>query len=94
MHQLRVQAAARGMPIVGDTAYGARCGWATELGGSDREREAIALHAWRIAFTDPDTKEPRAIEAPLPESWPAACTELVAAARPAAVRGPEPSPNA
>lgn len=94
MHQLRVQAAARGMPIVGDTAYGARSPWVAQLGGSDRQWEAIALHAWRIAFTDPDTKEPRAIEAPLPEAWPAACTELVAAAQPAAITKPEPSPNA
>lgn len=93
MHQLRVQAAARGMPIVGDTAYGARCTWAAELGGSDPQREAIALHAWRIAFTDPDTKEPRAIEAPLPRSWPAACTELMAAVQPAVITRPGPSPN-
>lgn len=94
MHQLRVQAASRGMPIVGDAAYGARCGWAVKLGGSDRERDAIALHAWQIAFTDPDTKESRAIEASLPESWPAACRKFLPAARPAAVTGPEPSPNA
>jgi 23S rRNA pseudouridine1911/1915/1917 synthase len=91
MHQLRVQAASRGMPIVGDTLYGARCGWAAESGGGDREREAIALHAWRIAFTDPETKEPRAIEAPLPESWPAACTKLLVAAESAAITKQGPS---
>lgn len=94
MHQLRVQAAARGLPILGDSRYGARCGWVAELGGGDREYEAIALHAWRIAFTDPDTKELREIEAPLPKSWPVAYQELLATVRPATVTGQAPSPHA
>lgn len=94
MHQLRVQAAARGMPILGDARYGARCGWAAAVGVGDRQSDAIALHAWRIAFTDPDTKEPQEIEAPLPKSWPAAYQELLAAVRPATVTRPAPSPHA
>lgn len=71
MHQLRVQAAARGLPILGDVMYGSR--------RDDPAAAGIALHAWRIAFTDPDTKEPRELEAPLPEAWPAACRECLAA---------------
>jgi 23S rRNA pseudouridine1911/1915/1917 synthase len=71
MHQLRVQAAARGLPILGDVVYGSR--------RDDPAAAGIALHAWRIAFTDPDTKEPRELEAPLPEAWPAACHEFLAA---------------
>ncbi len=70
MHQLRVQAAARGLPILGDVVYGSR--------RDDPAAAGIALHAWRIAFTDPDTKEPRELEAPPPEAWPGACREFLA----------------
>jgi 23S rRNA-/tRNA-specific pseudouridylate synthase len=56
MHQLRVQSAHRGHPIIGDIRYGARQDPAWDeaiepdryLGG-----EAIALHAWRLGFHDP-----------------------------------------
>ncbi len=83
MHQLRVQAAARGMPIVGDTSYGA----------ADLHSDTIALHAWRIAFTDPDTKERLEIEAPLPEAWPPACREFLATAGLSPVTRPGSSPS-
>jgi len=66
MHQLRLQAASRGLPIVGDELYGG-----PPLGiGDDRERP-ILLHAWRIAYADPDTGEAIVVEAPLPPHWPA-----------------------
>lgn len=83
MHQLRVQAAARGTPIVGDTVYGACGDMAADpergcwFGGTDAWSMRIALHARRIAFTDPDTKKPVMIEAPLPEYWPPACHEML-----------------
>lgn len=65
MHQLRIQAASRGLPIVGDELYGG-----TPLGaGASRDRP-ILLHAWRIAYDDPDTAERIVVEAPLPEHWP------------------------
>lgn len=83
MHQLRVQAAARGMPIVGDTLYGA----------ADPQSDAIALHAWRIGFTDPDTKERVEIEAPLPEAWPQVCREFLTTAGLSPVTRPGSSPN-
>lgn len=83
MHQLRVQAAARGMPIMGDIMYG----------DGDPQSDAIALHAWRIAFTDPDTKERIEIEAPLPEAWPPACRECLAAVGLSPVTGPGSSPS-
>lgn len=70
MHQLRLQAAARGMPIVGDDLYGGPpADWAGAVTDDPRTRP-IALHAWRIAWTDPDTGEPREAEAPLPAWWP------------------------
>lgn len=68
MHQLRVQAAARGLPIVGDTLYGAPAG--PDAAAEPRQRP-IALHAWRIAYADPDTGEIIRIAAPLPAGWPA-----------------------
>jgi 23S rRNA pseudouridine1911/1915/1917 synthase len=65
MHQLRLQAASRGLPIVGDELYGG-----PPLGaGAGRERP-ILLHAWRIDYDDPDSGERIAVEAPLPAHWP------------------------
>jgi 23S rRNA-/tRNA-specific pseudouridylate synthase len=65
MHQLRVQAAARDMPIVGDTLYGGR-----PLGNA--HSEAIGLHAWRITFRDPATGTETTVTCPPPTSapWP------------------------
>lgn len=66
MHQLRLQAASRGLPIVGDELYGG-----PPLGDTDGRDRPILLHAWRIAYDDPDTRERIVVEAPLPEYWPA-----------------------
>ncbi len=66
MHQLRLQSASRGMPIVGDEIYGRAAGDVA----NDRTRP-IMLHAWKIAYADPDSGEPLSIEAPLPRHWPA-----------------------
>lgn len=46
-HQIRVQLAARGHPIVGDLKYGAKRGW----GGR------IALHACELSFEHPVSKK-------------------------------------
>jgi 23S rRNA pseudouridine1911/1915/1917 synthase len=43
-HQIRVQLAAAGMPIIGDSKYGASVGF---------QAERIALHAYSIRFQDP-----------------------------------------
>jgi 23S rRNA pseudouridine1911/1915/1917 synthase len=59
-HQIRVQLAARGWPIVGDRKYGGRTSFA----------RGIALHARRLAFQHPVRKTPLELEAPLPPSWP------------------------
>jgi 23S rRNA pseudouridine1911/1915/1917 synthase len=75
MHQLRLQASARGLPVVGDALYGGpegdAAGWATPPSDDLRARP-IALHARRIRYTDPDTLAPVEIEAPAPAFWPAA----------------------
>jgi len=69
MHQLRVQAAARGHPVLGDALYGSTrpFGPAAELA---RDR-VIALHARRLAFEHPFRKVPVDLEAPVPDYWPA-----------------------
>jgi len=72
MHQLRLQAAARGMPIVGDVFYGGPAADLATAGPPTAMREPpIALHAWRIEWSDPDSGRPVAAEAPLPAWWPA-----------------------
>jgi 23S rRNA-/tRNA-specific pseudouridylate synthase len=70
MHQLRVQAAARGMPVVGDGFYGGL----SMMEAADERSQPIALHAWRIRFADPDTGRPTEVVCPLPpgslwEGW-------------------------
>jgi 23S rRNA pseudouridine1911/1915/1917 synthase len=67
MHQLRVQAAWRGWPILGDGQYGSTrpFGPPAEL---PRDR-VIALHARSLTFLHPIRYEPITVTAPLPETW-------------------------
>lgn len=58
-HQLRVQTAARGTPILGDAAYGAR----GEFG------PGIALHARTLRASHPITTDPLTLSAPPPRYW-------------------------
>jgi 23S rRNA pseudouridine1911/1915/1917 synthase len=58
-HQIRVQLAKMGHPIVGDRKYGS----ATEFS------PGIALHARRLVVEHPVQKIPVALVAPLPLSW-------------------------
>ena len=77
MHQLRVQAAARGMPVFGDTLYGGPA-----LGGvdtADTRQQPIALHALSIRFRDPDADGEVVVTAALPPHWPAAAAALLPA---------------
>jgi len=84
MHQLRLQAAARRLPIVGDDLYGvADETWMKPPQPNTPQTEAavvpsvddprmrpIALHACRISYADPDTAAEVTIEAELPTYWP------------------------
>jgi 23S rRNA pseudouridine1911/1915/1917 synthase len=67
MHQIRVQAAARGWPVRGDEWYGSRqpFGPRAEL---PRDR-VIALHARSLTFLHPIRFEPITVTARLPETW-------------------------
>jgi 23S rRNA pseudouridine1911/1915/1917 synthase len=68
MHQIRVQSATRGHPILGDALYGAEEGFgpAAELA---RDR-VIALHARSLTILHPIRYEPITLTAPLPDYWP------------------------
>lgn len=59
-HQIRVQFASRGSPIVGDVKYkGPKC----------RNPRALALHANKLTFQHPTLQKSVTISAPLPEPW-------------------------
>lgn len=58
-HQIRVQLARRGHPVLGDRKYGARQAFAC----------GIALHAWRLMVEHPTTGQSIALTAPLPAAW-------------------------
>jgi 23S rRNA pseudouridine1911/1915/1917 synthase len=58
-HQLRVQAASRGMPILGDANYGA----------SRPFSPGIALHARGLRVRHPVLQTPLRLVAPLPQAW-------------------------
>jgi 23S rRNA pseudouridine1911/1915/1917 synthase len=57
-HQIRAQLAAIGCPIKGDVKYGAR---------RKNQDRSIHLHAWKLSFQHPVTKEPIELVAPVPE---------------------------
>lgn len=66
-HQIRVQAASRGHPVLGDSQYGS-----ADLFGPDalelRDRP-IALHARQLGFNHPMTEDAVDVVAPLPRPW-------------------------
>jgi 23S rRNA pseudouridine1911/1915/1917 synthase len=64
-HQIRVQLASRGLPIVGDRKYGARTS-ARAIDGQAR----VALHAQQLTFTHPTAREAIAVTAGAPADWP------------------------
>lgn len=68
MHQIRVQLASRGWPVVGDRQYGATRSF-DNAKDDDLRSSAIALHAFRLGLYHPIRYEPVWIEAPLPEAW-------------------------
>lgn len=71
MHQLRVQAASRGLPIIGDRLYGAGDSSLPAFAPlPDSRQQPIALHAWQIRYADPDTTAAVTVAAPVPPSWP------------------------
>lgn len=66
-HQIRVQAASRGFPVVGDTQYGSVSSFGPHL--EDERLRPIGLHARTLGFKHPMRDEQVVITAPLPEVW-------------------------
>jgi 23S rRNA pseudouridine1911/1915/1917 synthase len=58
-HQIRVQLADRGHPVLGDRKYGSQKPWAV----------GIALHARRIVLNHPVQSKVLELEAPIAETW-------------------------
>ncbi len=67
MHQIRIQCASRGYPLLGDAQYGATTPFAEQY--EDQRLRAIALHSRVLAFEHPMTRVPMSLVAPLPEPW-------------------------
>ncbi|WP_422925980.1 RluA family pseudouridine synthase [Singulisphaera sp. PoT] len=64
-HQIRVQLAERGFPIVGDRKYGATSTLLASDGGG-----RVALHAQSITFRHPTRPESISVVASVPADWP------------------------
>jgi RluA family pseudouridine synthase len=66
-HQIRVQCACRGHPLVGDTLYGARASFGPPC--DDARSQPIALHAAWLQCRHPITRDYLTVVAPLPPLW-------------------------
>ncbi len=60
-HQIRLQLAALGHPVLGDVRYGA---------AGPLAQQQIALLAQRLTVIHPTLREPLTLESPLPQGWP------------------------
>lgn len=69
MHQIRVQAASRGFPVLGDELYGSTIPFGPRT--EDPRARAIALHGRSLKFKHPMTRAQVEVTAPLPAYWPA-----------------------
>jgi len=67
MHQIRLQCASRGHPLLGDMQYGAAQSFGPQP--EDHRLRAIALHSRLLAFDHPMTHQPLSATAPVPEFW-------------------------
>jgi 23S rRNA pseudouridine1911/1915/1917 synthase len=66
-HQIRVQAATRGHPVLGDTHYGSAICFGPRH--EDPRLRAIALHARSLEFRHPTTRATMTALAPMPGEW-------------------------
>jgi 23S rRNA pseudouridine1911/1915/1917 synthase len=66
-HQVRVQAASRGLPLLGDFQYGSAAPFGPQH--DDPRLRAIALHARTLEFRHPATKEMVTVTAPTSDAW-------------------------
>lgn len=66
-HQIRLQCATRGFPILGDSLYGSEVPFGPDV--VDLRKRWIALHARRLAFVHPIAKTNIDQTCPIPEHW-------------------------
>jgi 23S rRNA pseudouridine1911/1915/1917 synthase len=71
-HQIRVQMAHLGLPVLGDAVYGRKK--EQRIGGLEIGRPM--LHAWRLGFVHPRTGRDILVEAPVPEDFTCALRQL------------------
>jgi 23S rRNA pseudouridine1911/1915/1917 synthase len=64
---VRIQAASRGHPVLGDAHYGCEVPFGPAC--DDERLRPIALHARALTLTHPMTREETTLVAPLPEYW-------------------------
>ena len=67
-HQIRLQAASRGHPLLGDDLYGSDILFGPPT--PDLRQRSIALHARSLVLVDPETEQPVSFAAEPPEFWP------------------------
>jgi len=67
MHQVRVQAASRAHPVIGDAQYGSTASFGPQT--ADPRGRWIALHSRSLRFRHPMTREIVFQTAPLPQPW-------------------------
>ena len=67
MHQIRIQAASRGLPVLGDPIYAASDPGAQP--GEELGYSTMALHALRLEFRHPAHGRLQTATAPIPASW-------------------------
>lgn len=84
-HQIRIHLQDVGLPIYGDSQYGGQPLLLSRLKRNYRlapgESETplirtLALHAWKLEISHPETGEPLRVEAPLPKSFQVALKNL------------------
>lgn len=66
-HQIRLQAASRGHPVLGDWQYGSTFPFGLQY--DDFRLRAMALHARSLTFREPGTQATVTVIAPVSEDW-------------------------
>lgn len=78
MHQIRVQAASRGLPVIGDNEYGGPVYFQSYA--DQRAQTPLALHAVRLEFRHPQDARLVSGTAPVPPHWQEIPSKLAEAA--------------